>query len=427
MLTRPPASFTFQPKRLIAHGPQLRSPIYPVHGTSGAIAYELGSCYQLDDQHVLVLASLDEQGGGDLCVGNDAYVIRQLADLSPERALPVNRVETDYKMDDGRLAFLAKFPALAGVLPLDATLPSGEPHPGAGTGFLLSPCVTFAQDKSSALANPESFLEMIQFRWDGKALTFFGHEFLQSLLDLPLNGDMSLSPFCLHDGGFLAPLGVTLQGICVFRFEWTGDQWGAIAHGEPFCSNSGQTGPTLPGEPWAYAPGEIEPSLRQTQDGFYLFTRGIDPVGRLYHSEDGFRFSKILERPNVTVPQVLNQAPDGSLYLATNSGPGWLRNPLVAYSLSGNTADVSELVIHDQDGIRDGDGEKIPFVDHAIASTVILEGKTRHLIFYRVCDLKERTLHQYQIDAGDHLALYGDGGPSERLSTTGLYAAELEF
>jgi hypothetical protein len=38
----------------------------------------------------------------------------------------------------------------------------------------------------------------------------------------------------------------------------------------------------------------------------------------------------LFEHPNHTVPQVLNQGLDGSLYLATNPGPGWLRNPIPA-------------------------------------------------------------------------------------------------
>ncbi len=132
---------------------------------------------------------------------------------------------------------------------------------------------------------------------------------------------------------------------------------------------------------------------------------------------------------------------DGSLYLATNTGPGWLRNPLRAYALQGIKF-VDPVIIHDEKEIGD-DGmlpdpsgkavpgqvvltnedigrrpgsvplrntQEIPFVDHAIAENVFLNGRWRHLLCYRVCDLRETN---------------GDGAPTT--PHTGLYLAELEY
>ena len=420
-----PGTPRFHPSRVVSHGLILGAPYQRPAGTTGNVAYELGYCVQLDPDHALLVASLDEQGGGDLCVGNDAYVFKQLSDIRPECAIPVNRVDTSYKMRDGRTAFLAKFPAKTGFIPLGAKLPGGESHPAAGTGFLLSSCVTFSSDKTSALKAPETFIEMINIRWDGNAISFSEPAILRELHGLPLNGDTGVTQFCPHDKGLLVPMGITKQGICVFYFEWDGEKWQAISHGTPFCTNPGSTKPALPGEPWAYTPGESEASLRRSNGRYFLFARGTDPVGRLYGSSNGLDYRLLCERASVTVPQVLNQGLDGSLYLATNPGPGWLRNPLVAYDPTGEESDG--LILHDQEGIRDDQGSSIPFVDHAISVNVQLEGRKRHLLFYRVCDLKERTLHKFQIDEGQHERLYGEAGPISKRRTTGLYLIELEF
>ena len=68
------------------------------------------------------------------------------------------------------------------------------------------------------------------------------------------------------------------------------------------------------------------------------------------------------------------------------------------------------IIIHDHKGIRDHDGPEVPFVDHGVAKNVILEGKRRHLLFYRVCDLRETN---------------GEGAAAT--PQTGLYLAEIEY
>src|SRR5262245_20613322 len=62
----------------------LDRPAVPPEGTSCELAYELGSCHQLDRDHCLLVASMDEQGGGDLCVGNDGFIIQKLVDVAAE-------------------------------------------------------------------------------------------------------------------------------------------------------------------------------------------------------------------------------------------------------------------------------------------------------------------------------------------------------
>ena len=161
----------------------------------------------------------------------------------------------------------------------------------------------------------------------------------------------------------------------------------------------------------------------------------------LIRSIDGLDYYFIFDHWHWTVPQALNQGLDGSLYLATNTGPGWLRNPLLAYALQGIKF-VDPLIIHDEKEIGD-DGmfpdpsgkavpnqvvvrnedigrargsvplrltPEVPFCDHAIAENVFLNGRWRHLLCYWVCDLRETN---------------GEGAPPT--PQTGLYLAELEY
>ena len=112
---------------------------------------------------------------------------------------------------------------------------------------------------------------------------------------------------------------------------------------------------------------------------------------------------------NHTVPQVLNQGLDGSLYLTTNTEPGMLRNPLYAYALRGLSL-VDPIIIHDEKQIRYSRGKEVPFCDHGMGANVLLNDRWRHLITYRVLELRETD---------------GEGAPPT--PQTGLYLAEFEY
>jgi hypothetical protein len=105
----------------------------------------------------------------------------------------------------------------------------------------------------------------------------------------------------------------------------------------------------------------------------------------------------------------MNQGLDGSLYVSTNIGPGFLRNPLFAFPLAGKTL-TEPWVIHDEKGLRDPKGREVPFADHGVGGNFFLEGRWRHLLLYRLCDLRETN---------------GEGRAP--LESTGLYLAELEY
>jgi hypothetical protein len=399
-------------KSIIHHGRLLAGPASQPENTHSAVAYELGRCLQLDRDHCLIVASMDEQGGGDLCVGNDCFVIQKLGDLVAGKAIPLNRSEINYVSGAGaEKRFLAKYPALGTFVPLGARLPNGKPHPAAGTGLLFSGTSTFRADKTTQDEKSKRSVEVIQLRWDGSKLQITSHELVTRMLDLELSGSIPLAN-CSQDEGLLFSLGTVADGVIVYRFDWNGKAWAPTRHGKRFAK-------TLT---------EGETSLRQQGDNYYLQTRCRGADGNLYRSEDGleYQFVATLDT-HAGSPKVLNQGLDGSLYVACNFSPGWVRNPLEAVPWDQDHFG-KPFVLHDQDGVRGDKGDSKPFVDHAIASNVFLEGRWRHLILYRVCDLMERSLHGFQLKQGIGDVVYGKGkGPIPRRSWSGMYAIELEY
>jgi hypothetical protein len=397
-------------KRLIHHGQILARPAKQPEGTQGAVAYELGRCLQLDRDHCLVVASMDEQGGGDLCVGNDAFVIQKLSDVAAEKAIPINRSVYE-AAPDGEKRFVAKYPAVGNFVPTGARLPNGKPHPAAGTGVLFSCTSTYRAEDKTEDDKTKRMVEIIQLRWDGSQLQIASHEIVSHLLGLELNGSTPLAS-CPQDSGMLYPFGTTPDGMIAYRFDWDGKAWTPTRHGKPFTK----------------AHTELETSVRQQGDNYYLQTRCRSAEGNLYRSKDGleYEFAATLDS-HAGSPKVLNQGLDGSLYIACNYSPGWVRNPLEAVPWEQDHFG-KPFILHDQDGVRGDKGDSKPFVDHAIASNVFLEGRWRHLVFYRVCDLMERSLHSFQLKQGLGKVVYGkDKGPIARRPWDGMYVVELEY
>ena len=168
---------------IIHHGILLRRPSPLPEGSTNDVTYELGICFQLDKTHCLVVSSMDEAGGPDLCVGNDGFVFEKLSDIKAPKAIPVSRPEVGFKMKNGQTGYLAKFPVTGGFVPLGAVLPDRRPHPAAGTGLLVCLCRTYPSDRSDVgYAAPhdntgenwkayETFMEVTEYRWDGHELS----------------------------------------------------------------------------------------------------------------------------------------------------------------------------------------------------------------------------------------------------------------
>jgi hypothetical protein len=405
-------------KKVIPRGMLLHAPAAQPACSKLPTSYELGACFQLDDTHCLLVSSLDEQGGPDLCVGNDAFVFEKLSDIRPEKAIIVNRAEPEYVgPGQTKASFLAKYPVSGFFVPLGTLLPNGRPHPAAGTGLLTSVCVAYAADRSDPTTAGktdanwkawEDLVEFIQIGWDGKKLTLGETRKVRELFGHPLLSHTfsRLSPL---DKGFVGPCEFKDVGLRPVRFDWDGKRWDAAQCGDSFTVTD----------------HEMEASIQQQGDRYLISTRDDQaPKVRIYASNDGMKFKLLFEAKNHYVPRCLNRGLDGSIYLATNPGPGFLRNPLLAYPLVGDSFG-DPIVVHDQDGVRNDKGDKIPFVDHGQGFNLKLEGRQQHLIFYRVCDLKERTLYGFQ--TGMKRQLQGDKGPIPKRASSGVYAAEMVY
>jgi hypothetical protein len=416
--TQPMGGFT----KIIPHGMILHQPATQPEGTKFPVAYITGMCLQLDRTHCLLTAGMEEQGGADLVVGCDGFVFEKLSDISPEKAIVITRPEVGYQLKTAPgKGYLAKGFANGAFVPLGALLPDGQPHPAAGTGVLVLTCIAYDADRKDPIHAPaaqtevvwsgwETFLEVVQVRWDGKSLTITGRRQINEILG-HRDPAIGFSVFCPQDRGFIAPFTFsTSEGgdNRVVRFDWDGKEWAPSAVGNVFSVTK----------------GESEPCLHHQVGRYLISTRGEDPKGRMYASQDGMNYTFLFDWKNHTVPRILNKGLDDSLYLATNTGPGFLRNPLLAYPMIDNGWG-EPAVVHDQDGVRDDKGDKIPFVDHAIGANLHFDGKWRHLLIYRVCDLKERTLYGFQKDLIKQFQ--GDNGPIPLRPTTGLYIAEMEY
>jgi hypothetical protein len=405
-------------KKIVPHGMLLNKPSTQPSCSKLPVSYELGAAFQLDRTHCLLVSNMDEQGGPDLCIGNDGFVFSKLSDIKPEKAIVINRAEPEYK-SAGRSnqSFLAKYPVSGFFVPLGALLPNGKPHPAAGSGLLTSVCVAYAANRSDPEGagqtevkweSWETVIEFIQMRWDGKNLKITDTQKVRELFGKPVLAG-TFSQMRELDKGFVGPFEFRDEGLRPVRFDWDGKAWVATQLGEPF----------------EMVNTEFEATIQQQGSRYLISTRDDkSPKVRIYESDDGLKFKFVFESKNHYVPRSLNKGLDGSIYLGTNPGPGFLRNPLLAYPLIGD-AFGEPKIIHDQDGVRDDKGDKIPFVDHPQASNLFLEGRWRHLVFYRVCDLKERTLYGFQ--KGLAKQFHGDKGPIPKRATSGLYVTELQY
>jgi hypothetical protein len=393
--------------RLLRHGRILDHPARQPGGTTKVASYELGKLFQLDRDTALLAASLREQGGHDFEIGNDGFIFRHLAEIVPERAILLNRLEPDYQMKSGKNGVLSKYPFGGAIVPLGAKLRDGRPHPGAGTGFFVCSVISFLPDRSEITPDPDEFVEFYQVRWDGHKLKVtrdkLPEPFASNLKDIAFNA-------AARDAGFVAPFGSDL-GMQVLQFDYLDGRWQVTASGKPFGVGASDQGRIqVTGGKVTSLPTEIEPSIVQVPDGYLVYTRGGNNMrGRLYRSSDGLNYHFAFDHYNHTVPQVLNQGLDGDTYLTTCTGPGWLRNPLLAFPLHGQSF-VNPIIVHDEKQIGDDKHKEVPFVDHGVGANIHLNGRWRHLLCYRVLDLHETD---------------GQGAPPT--PQTGLYLAELEY
>jgi hypothetical protein len=398
---------------IVRNGMLLQKPARQPENTTNDISYELGCVLQLDPDTCMLVASMDELGADDLCVGNDGFIFKSIADIVPEKAFPLNRPQRDYTLLSGQRSFLAKYPANGAFVPLGAKTEDGKPHPAAGTGFLLSNCVPYHTDKKLWIENnTEHLTEWLDLRWDGEYLDIVSHRLTHGEeFGLTLTGPGLSNPISYKEG-ILFPLEFVNSGCRVVYFTYDGYAWRPEKVGPAFCVDPGR---------------ESEASIVYSGGKYIVYTRGPD-IGRLYESEDGFSYRFTRSHNLLSSPMVLNCGLDGGLYLTANpssSREPYIRNPLVAYPVTDGELGAPVL-LHDGDGIRDWNHPTLPRADHAVASSFRIGGVWRHFILYRYCDGRER---RHQDLCGERAYRYYNGkGPlNAKLPDTGLYSVEIKY
>jgi hypothetical protein len=385
----PPAPWMYP--RVVRHGRFLAQAVKQPEVTSRPVSYELGHIYQLDKETCLLIASLREQGGHDFEIGNDAFIFKDLKDIDPAKAIPINRFDPNYRLKtNGKPGVQSRYNVSGGFVPLGAQLADGSPHPAAGTGFMFSDAFTFLPDRSEG--HPEAGLkdrdfEFIQLRWDGSKLTITRRDFFNELLGISV-GRTALSNSLEDGAGFLVPFGLSdVSGIVVMRYEYDGKDWKPVKAGKPFRQ---MVKPPNYDSLGMFRMLEYEATIVRDGARFLLHTRCSDFKGRIYESTDGLNFTFLFDHYNYEAPQVLNQGLNGSLYLVTNRGPSLLRNPLLAYPIRGQTL-YEPFVIHDERRSHryDPSDRLSPFIDHATGHTVFLNGRWRHFVVHRVIGVHE--------------------------------------
>ena len=283
-----------------------------------------------------------------------------------------------------------RFPVSGGFIPLGAKLADGRPHPAAGTGFLFSGTLTFLPDRTQGhpqAGKDDRDIEFVQLRWDGTKLKVTKREFAKEFAGVAV-GRVGLSN-CLPDGAgslcaFAADDGTY---VVVVRFEFNGREWKAVRAGKPFSQ-------ARPPQDWSkdrvYRWLETEASIQKDGSRYLVYTRGYDWKGRVYSSTDGMNYTFLFDHYSYNAPQTLNKGLDGSFYLATNRGPGLLRNPLLAFPLRGRQF-IEPWVVHDERRVHsyDAAAADVPFIDHPVGANIFLEGRWRHFLCYRVTGLHE--------------------------------------
>ncbi len=128
-----PTAHTF--RRLRLHGRILDHPATQPAGTDKPVSYEIGKFFQLDKETALLVTSMREQGGHDFEIGNDAFIFKNLSDIAPASAIPINRLDSNYVTRAGKNATLAKYAVNGIIVPLGAKLKDGAPIPQRARDF----------------------------------------------------------------------------------------------------------------------------------------------------------------------------------------------------------------------------------------------------------------------------------------------------
>lgn len=367
----------------------------PRGDTKGQVLkYGLGLVFQVAPRVAAVSCNVRTIGKGhwDFENGTDIVVFDDLATIGQQRRLVVARNEEDCNPDTGRKRIAVTYPIQVGFVPLAAKRPDGSAHPHAGSGFGFSHALCFD-------LNDEGYYTPFEAKKTGQrpsAKRWYVHQFVYDANGFRVSKMETKSddvPLKTADGVWT----ITIPGLSV-----------ATADGDdlllPVSANDGKRNAAGVSR-WRRTDGDwrpvafdgisggMEPSLiRDTDDSLLYSVRGNGKEGqavRVWRSRDnGKSWKQVLHIPTLrsNAPVVLNQATDGTPYIAGNQ-PGTFRATMCLWPLNAERSDCGPAIV-----ARDCVGEFGPppegatwFADHPVATTVQLaDGQWHNLLGYRI-------------------------------------------
>ena len=378
--------------------------------------YGLAFPFQVAAKRAALFANIRGKRGHDFEVGTDVVLFDDLDHVSTGERVRVSRNETATNPKSnppGKPAILVKFPIRGGFVPLGAKRPDGSAHPHAGTGFGAAQVEGWTADRDAPFKGPETyeFMEIYQFAYDGRSFQVTRSDRIEfdRLLAGTLLNNPGLSAALADGDDLLFPMGGQIadgQGSGVTRWRRGADGWRPVAW-HPVTSSD----------------HSFEPTLIRDVDGSLLFCArgGAEPDYfdiRIWRSSDGAQtWTKIIHSRGAisSVPICLNQAADGTPYVASNlyevflgkvpaqyrsprdsqgrlRAGGWMRDKVCLWPLNGsrNQLEAPILARHCTAEFGPAPGGVTWNADHPAATTVQLaDGRWHNVIAMRVCDRAE--------------------------------------
>ena len=409
--------------------------------------YGLGFALQIGPTEAGLFCNIRrEYGPGiDFEIGTDVILFDDLSDISAKRAVVLSRNHEEPNPNSkppGKPSIMVKYPVQPGFVPLGALGEDGSPHPHASTGFGVASAISWPAAVADQIRGEvwwttdprgigpfmgdesHNYFEVQQYQYDGKEFKVTENRKVGATELLPgwRIGNRGLGP-AIPDGqdlimGMVAGRsragnldqgksgGEPDSGAVLVRWRRQEGRWTAI-----------QITPVSPID------GSFEPSVVRDRDGSLLFCvrGGREPDNndvRIWQSKDAGRsWKKIIHVRGIvgTTPICLNQAGDGSLYVASNvyqvllhprphtytlprdrqgnpRGGGWLRETLALWPLKQDRTGLETPIIardcRSEFGFPPGGSNWN--ADHPVATNLRLrDGRWHNALVMRVVELGE--------------------------------------
>jgi hypothetical protein len=283
----------------------------------------------------------DFEGGMDLIPFDDFRRIRV------EKAIPLTRNHEEKNPNaSGKPSIMVKYPGPVGFVPRGAKRRDGTPHPHAGTGFVFSKAKAWPMDDSEGVADfPDRkgrgvftagkmymYFEFFPFSFDGAQIVLGKREVMRFEDFVPgwriTNTGLTNA---IPDGddllmGMQGGMPGKTAGSGLMRWRRRGGHWDPVSFDLITPEDN-----------------SLEPSVVQDIDGSLLFCargkRETGPPIRIWRSRDGGgKWERIIFINGLvgSVPISLNQAVDGTPYIASN-----IKTPMI--QVPGGDGGISRL------------------------------------------------------------------------------------